>query len=245
MFKEALETLLKLSRAGAEFVEKDSRIYSVVNDGSSKGQIALVKPPLPESIPICTLQGVKDLISLWGEDKVKTELFILVDDYETVKLVGIQTDKCEQRRVVAIATCVQTQIFKFGEYLGAEDFSIQLQSRFAPTDDRETVQLVVSQLTSNTVATSMDDGFSQEVVLKQGPALKKQATLKPRVTLAPYRTFREIDQPVSEFILRVKQFEANDPPKVALFEADGGRWKIDAMKSIAEFFDDGAVEVIS
>lgn len=50
------------------------------------------------------------------------------------------------------------------------------------------------------------------------------------VTLRPYRTFSEVEQPSSEFIFRINQL-AN----MALFEADGGKWRLDAINNIANY----------
>lgn len=50
------------------------------------------------------------------------------------------------------------------------------------------------------------------------------------VYLAPYRTFAEIEQPVSKFVFRMES-----GPKAALFEADGGAWKNEAILKIKEY----------
>ena len=65
-------------------------------------------------------------------------------------------------------------------------------------------------------------------------ALKEKTALKPIVKLSPYRTFREVEQPQSEFLLRVR-LSQNDAPTVALFEADGGAWVNQATTSIVEY----------
>ena len=66
------------------------------------------------------------------------------------------------------------------------------------------------------------------MTIQKGVAFKDSVETKERVTLKPYRTFRELDQPASEFIFRVKAGGG-----FALFEADGGAWKIDAINAIA------------
>jgi len=58
--------------------------------------------------------------------------------------------------------------------------------------------------------------------------------LKAIVKLSPFRTFREIEQPESEFLLRIR-LDANENPTVALFEADGSAWSIKAMENIVEY----------
>ncbi len=49
-----------------------------------------------------------------------------------------------------------------------------------------------------------------------------------------YRTFREIQQPKSKFLFRLKQSETN-LPTFAFFEADGGAWKLQAVEDIARY----------
>lgn len=55
--------------------------------------------------------------------------------------------------------------------------------------------------------------------------------IKPRVMLRPFRTFLEVEQPESEFLLRVDLDEG-----IGFFEADGGIWKLEAKKNIADYF---------
>lgn len=69
------------------------------------------------------------------------------------------------------------------------------------------------------------------VEARQGIALKERVEVRPRVVLQPFRTFLEVDQPESEFLLRVDAEKG-----VGLFEADGGVWKLEAKKNIAAYF---------
>lgn len=68
---------------------------------------------------------------------------------------------------------------------------------------------------------------------RQGVSLKALVQVKPRVALRPFRTFLEVEQPVSEFLLRL-----DDDGNVGLFEADGGMWQQTAKASIAAYFED-------
>lgn len=56
--------------------------------------------------------------------------------------------------------------------------------------------------------------------------------MKPRVPLRPYRTFQEVEQPESEFLLRLDE-EGN----IGLFEADGGMWKLTARQTVKAFLE--------
>jgi hypothetical protein len=51
------------------------------------------------------------------------------------------------------------------------------------------------------------------------------------VNLAPYRTFQEIEQPSSPFLFRIKG-TPGEGVQCALFEADGGAWRLDAVARI-------------
>jgi hypothetical protein len=76
-----------------------------------------------------------------------------------------------------------------------------------------------------------------EKTLFAGEHTKKAADCGdvPIVRLSPYRTFREIEQPRSEFLLRVRSGSSEGVVNAALFEADGGAWRHTAMTSIAEY----------
>lgn len=48
-----------------------------------------------------------------------------------------------------------------------------------------------------------DNGVTQTVEARQGVSLNAMVDVKPRVMLRPFRTFLEVEQPESEFLLRV------------------------------------------
>ena len=56
---------------------------------------------------------------------------------------------------------------------------------------------------------------------------------------SPYRTFIEVEQPESKFIFRMREGGA-----CALFEADGGAWKLDAQNAVYEYLKDRLKEEI-
>ncbi|MDL2276354.1 hypothetical protein LJC02_01750, partial [Breznakia sp. OttesenSCG-928-G09] len=69
----------------------------------------------------------------------------------------------------------------------------------------------------------------------------------PIFKVAPFRTFAEVEQPNSRFLLRVRE-----GGEMALFEADGGAWKLEAQNNVSTFIrkeleqeiNDGAVVVV-
>ena len=58
------------------------------------------------------------------------------------------------------------------------------------------------------------------------------------VELAPYRTFPEVEQPISKFIFRMQE-----GPRAALYEADGGAWRNKAILSIKEYLQEELKEL--
>lgn len=124
--------------------------------------------------------------------------------------------------------------FQFGKFYDQESFVIGLQSLFLPSPARAEVLKVIGTIRENQVREFGDDGVTQSVSAKAGIALVSEIPVPNPVVLAPYRTFREIEQPESPFILRVKPGQ-NGKPECALFEADGGFWKLIAIREITEF----------
>ena len=86
----------------------------------------------------------------------------------------------------------------------------------------------------STVSQYSDDGISQKATIKTGIASKGDALVPNPVKLRPYRTFHEVQQPMSEFIFRMK---SDDSVKCALFEADGGAWENVAMRNIKDYLE--------
>lgn len=88
----------------------------------------------------------------------------------------------------------------------------------------------MSHIDTSQGVSTMDNGVTQEVSVRRGVALKEQQTVQPIVHLQPYRTFLEVAQPASDFLLRI---DKDGHP--ALYEADGGAWKLEAKRSIAAY----------
>lgn len=116
---------------------------------------------------------------------------------------------------------------------------IHLRSRFAPNEGQEYLLSLLSRMNMEQSATSTDNGVTQRVESRQGIALNSMETIKPIVKLRPYRTFLEVEQPESEFLLRV-----DNNGNVGLFEADGGAWKLKAKKNIAAYIEEALKDMI-
>ena len=92
------------------------------------------------------------------------------------------------------------------------------------------------------IAEYQDTGISQKATLKTGIQESEDKLLPEKVILRPYRTFLEVEQHKSEFIFRA-QDSRNNGVQLALYEADGGRWKMDAMRAVKEYLMEQLKEV--
>ena len=112
-----------------------------------------------------------------------------------------------------------------------------MQSKFVPNTDSDLLLKFAGTVESGTITDYGDDGISQKATVKTGVASKADAVIPSPVRLKPYRTFTEVDQPESDFVFRMKE-DKYDGVQCALFEADGGAWKLHAMESIQEYLEE-------
>lgn len=194
-----------------------------------------VRDVSPEAVSVTTLSALVALIAAQLNDLKADNAIIRVANFDEVKLQARLADKYGRRDLHVVVNLPKTQGFQFGSFLDQESFLIGVMANFTADGDREYLLRIASNLTNERVIEGVDNGVTQTVGLKQGAALKTQETVRQRVTLAPYRTFREVQQPSSEFVFRVRQ-EKDEIPKLALFEADGGKWKIDASLAVRDWF---------
>jgi hypothetical protein len=104
---------------------------------------------------------------------------------------------------------------------------------FSPEGDRAKVLSIVGNIKEESVKNTGDDGVTQTVTARAGIARVENVEVPNPVMLYPYRTFREVAQPGSLFVLRLRTGQV--APTCALFEADGGRWRLEAIDRIAAY----------
>lgn len=194
----------------------------------------------PKALVIESLTCLCDLLE-WNIDGLnKEELLIVVNDYDGVSLLGKINPESQNRFCyVKVELDKSGKQFPFGQFLDVEDCIIKLQSMFVPSEDLAELIAFVSRLTINNTIQAEDDGCSQSATIVSGisGALKVNQKAPSIVELAPRRTFSGITQPMSKFLFRMKAVEGR-VPVCALFEADGGAWRNDAMMSIKSFLTD-------
>jgi hypothetical protein len=186
--------------------------------------------PVPAQLTFGSLQALADYVRE-NRDGLALETCVLHVAHATaVRLLGPLTGEKRQRFTYAEARSGNLIQQWLGAYHAQDDFVVALQSRFTPEMDRAAVLGVVSKLKEEQSLETEDDGVTQRATARAGVHLAQQVAVPNPVRLAPFRTFREIDQPASSFVLRVQK-----GPRCALFEADGGAWELEAIARTAEW----------
>lgn len=161
-------------------------------------------------------------------------LMLVVVSHEQVVLRMAEYTAENHSPVLVEAEPMPTERFPMNQFVDAEAFCLMLLTRFVQDETVRDLFKLVSSLTESDVQVSEDDGMSQRTTVMAGIATRADVALQPFWTLRPYRTFAELEQPASPFLLRLKSVKG-ERPRCALFEADGGRWKLAAHQAIREF----------
>jgi hypothetical protein len=124
----------------------------------------------------------------------------------------------------------------FGTFLPVDEFLVRLRSQFVQSEARDGLLDILSRIEEKDTQELSDDGMSQAVVIKRGAAVGRQMKALPgEVRLAPFRTFPEIEPPESPFVCRLER--SQEGPQLALFECDGGLWRLKAVGEIRDWLE--------
>lgn len=193
----------------------------------------------PDTLPLHSLEALVKMVQTEAAN-MATPLYITIPDHMTVRCFGQPDPDARYFRQVyyeAKATNVPGFQDGFREY---EKAIIELRSRFAPGEGVDYLLDLLSRISKENGVTTTDNGVSQAVEARQGVALKAMVQVKPRVPLRPFRTFQEVDQPESEFLLRL-----DEDGNIGLFEADGGMWKLTARQTIKAFLEANLADLVA
>lgn len=214
------------------------------NDGHRYSNVDLyeVKPEveLPARYSVDTLEALVKLIRTEGIDQ-SPRLYVRVDSARRVMVDTTYTHKeyAEFSRLPLYEAASDVPSISVNQSISQEKAIVELQSLYAVTDDRDYLLSMLSRIDVNQGVSSVDNGISQEVSVKTGAVLKEQQTVQPIVHLQPYRTFLEVEQPASDFLLRL---DKEGHP--ALYEADGGAWKLEAKRNIAAYLGEQLADLV-
>lgn len=226
MIKEAIEKIQAL--CAPHIVEIGGEQYAINSDGSHALHI---RPELDYAAEIF-LHSLDALVQM-----VKTEalsypapVYIEASGYDTVSCF-LQPNSFLQyiRQMLYTVTAKDVPGWNEGDNLPFEQALIAVRTRFQQSNDTEYLLKLLSEISNGAKVTYADNGVATTVVTQKGIALQGSEAIRPIVTLKPYRTFQEIEQPASEFHIRIGE------RGIRFIEADGGMWKLAARRTIVEY----------
>ncbi|MGV0961781.1 MAG: hypothetical protein ACOYB1_18305 [Limnohabitans sp.] len=234
------------------FIEKiqelsPANIHHVDDLPYADKKITLITPPTINTLIVNTLTAIETYCQgELSDDQGRYLIHVAAPD--RVDILG-QDHVVFRYREMPVSAELQATPFPFGKFMSTELFIVALQSQFIQDDTTAAMLALVGNLTTTKESRTLDDGVSQTVEARVGIS-KVGAVIVPNpVQLRPYRTFLEVEQPLSNFVFRINAADHS----CALFEADGGFWKNCATASIkerldrelAEFIDKGIFTVLA
>jgi hypothetical protein len=229
MIKSAIEKIVSLAPDSIVSLE-DGRKY-----WAKSGNPVIC----PSIAPICEATSLNAMISAFYSKDLSRNLEniqVVVHNERNVSVRSFSKDPWQQRDVFITAR-YSVETYPFGSFISIEDAIIKMMCLFVDSEKKTLLIAHLSSICSEQILTSLDDGISQAVTVEKRTGRKDRATIDPIIELAPFRTFTEVEQPASRFLLRMQNVKG-DRPLVALFEADGGAWRAEACARVASFLRD-------
>ena len=235
-YKAPMEYLVGLGRE-----RTDIRTVEINGETYTPDNLTRVKPVYPErpqSFHTSALSGLVDFLR-YDVDGLSQqhERYIVAVDSPYVVAVYSPIYGADCRRDCVAMCEITTGQLRTDCFMDAEDFNVMLQAKVIQSPNRDLVLKFVGSMRDEQSNQTADDGFSQRVTIKTGVAQVGDVTVVTPVYLAPRRTFPEIEQPESPYVLRLKE-----GPQAALFKTDDLQWKVEAITRIGQYLRDALKE---
>ncbi len=228
MLKEAIEKILEINKPVLEVVE--GRTFAIGSEGVEEIRPTLDKP---DSLALTSLDALVKLIRtevLLG--MTSAPLYMTIPNHLTVRCFMHPSEALRYARPEPyMVTATDVPGWEARTELPFEEALIALRTRFQPTNDTEYALKLLSDITTGAKITFNDNGVATTVVTKKGIDLQSNQPIRPIISLKPYRTFQEVEQPASEYLIRISD------RGISFIEADGGMWKLKARQTVKEYFD--------
>lgn len=189
----------------------------------------LVKPETFETWSLAGLAAYirSDVDGMFGDETVRH--IVRVTSPTLVEVLSPVIGYHKERMTVARCEA-QVPRIELGRYMEPEAFQIMVQTCFQDSENRAKVLQLAGSVRKEQNMQTADDGVSQRVTVNAGVATAATVTIQNPVTLTPWRTFREVEQPESPFVLRF-----SEEAEAALFTGDSAGWKMRAVETIGEW----------
>lgn len=221
MSKELLQYILTLTTESPHLTNVEGRTYL-----TNRGEMKEIKQIRITPLKTTTLTGLIDYMMM-PEGQTPLEWIIHVESHKRVVLTAhpYGVDNVRDQYVIAE---IDAPGFPTDKFHDAESFMIMAMARLYETEGKKALLQFISDINDVDEQRVKDNGVGQTITAKSGIQTLDTVPVPNPVELAPFRTFPDVSQPISPFILRVKK-----GPEIGIFEADGGAWKSDAIQIIA------------
>lgn len=235
MLKEAIEKIAAL--AAPTLLNYEDATFVVTQNG-----IEEVREPIdtPDTLLLNSLDALVKLVKTETLRLYCSPLYITIPTHKAVSCFTSPYDSERmQRRFYYEVKATDVPGWEDETTLGFEQALIALRTRFQQTNDTLYLLKLLSEITSGATVTRNDNGIATTVVSKKGIDLQQNEVIRPIVGLKPYRTFQEVEQPESQFLIRVSE------RGISFVEADGGMWKLAARNTIKSYLEEAFADEVT
>ena len=236
MLREAIEKIEELVKP----------IVTTIGDANyvidNEGGYSQIRPDLDQvdMISLTSLDAMVKFITTEAVNLTDSILYVTVPNHMTVKcFTSPDAESRNLRNYFYEAKATDVPGWDSQMKLGYEEAQIALRTRFQKTPDTEYALKLLSDISTGCKVTFNDNGVATTVVTKTGVSLQSAVQIRPIISLRPYRTFQEVEQPASDFLIRVSD------RYISFTEADGGMWKLHARQTIKEYLENALKEEIA
>ena len=227
MLKEAIQYVVENMRPQTENL--GDRAYIITANGA---QEVIQTPIAPDTLPLHSLDSIVKMIrteAVHLEDNTPA-LFVNIPSPTNVVCFSQPdyTQRC-RRTIYYSADATDVPGWDAKVTLGFEEAQIALRTRFQETPDSLYAMKLVNDISLGAKVVYNDNGVATTVTTQKGVALQTNEQIRPIVKLRPYRTFQEVEQPESTFLIRISD------RGISFIEADGGMWRLTARNTVRTF----------
>jgi len=228
----------EVAQLAQEALSAEERIFEVDGRHYSRMRLQEIVPAYrtPPWMRFQTLTGLRDYV-LSRLDPEEAPCAINVRSPNSIEYVTGPRGAARDRNMKAQSFQDVPWDSASGIWNEVETTIIQLQTLCEPTGDRDALIRILSNVSSEEVVVSEDDGVSQKLGVRAGVFFKEQAAIPNPVMLRPFRTFAEVEQPKSPFIVRARKLSKISPIEIGIIECDNGLWKIAAMNNVRRWLE--------
>ncbi len=235
MLKEFIEHIQKTTQPLIQQVGNST--FAIGSDGCAEE----IRPTIdhPDTLPLHSLDALVKLVRTEAS-KAENPLYITIPDHLTVRCFGQpHPDARFFRQVYYEAKATDVPGWGESVEMGFEEMQIALRTRFQETADAVYAMKLLSDISTGSKVTFNNSGIATSVTAQKGVALQTNEAIRPIVTLRPYRTFQEVEQPESIFLIRVNE------RGISFTEADGGMWKLHAREIVKAFLEAKLADLVA